>query len=420
MAEAEGQSAVTRAPTRDRDQVPLQLGGMALRDGVLLQSQRYWAAAVRADDGGISVSSRRKAQMPGRETLQRIPLARGLVRLGEALAVLPAVRRATGAPVLPQEDPRLLAASLGSAAASVALRRTGRGAPVARELAIAGVSLLPVFLALRDTKLSRYHGAEHKSVAAFEGGDAARDAAREHARCGTNLVLPLVVTNIATGLLLRAAGKERQPLATLVAGLVSLGTAMEVFSWMARHAEHPLAGALGRPGIELQRLFTTSEPSDEQLDVAHAALQELLRLEGRLALGEPLGAPRSRLFVPVLLLCRARRHAGHLDGSPVVAERHEHEVGRGAVRDDAGAQVFGLDADPHLHRLGAGVVHVGLERDEVAHLHRVVKVDAVYRGRDHERAAKLERAGARRLVDELHDDAAMDVAHVVGVGRHHE
>ena len=92
---------------------------------------------------------------------------------------------------------------------------------------------------------------------------------------------PLVATNIATGLLLRAAGKERQPLATLVASLVSLGTAMEVFSWMARHAEHPLAGALGRPGIELQRLFTTSEPSDDQLDVAHAALKELLRLEGR-------------------------------------------------------------------------------------------------------------------------------------------
>ena len=266
---------------------PLQLGGMALRDGVLLQSQSHWSAAVRDDDGGIQVSSGRKGQLPGRERLQKVPFARGLVRLGEALAVLPAVRRATGGPVLPQEDPRLLAASVGSAAATVALRRVGGRAPVVRELAVAGVSLLPVFLALRDSKLSRYHGAEHKSVAAFEGGAvddvSLHDAAREHARCGTNLVAPLVVTNIVAGLLLRAAGKERQPLATLVASLVSLGTAMEVFSWMARHQGHPLAGALGRPGIELQRLFTTSEPSDDQLDVAHAALQELLRLEGRAA-----------------------------------------------------------------------------------------------------------------------------------------
>ena len=294
MAEAARPMDVTESSPEER--VPLQLGGMALRDGVLLQSPGHWAAAIRDDQGGIKVTSGRKARIPGRERLQRLPLARGLARLGEALAVLPAVRRATGAPVLPQEDPRLLAASLGSAAASVALRRAGRRAPGARELAIAGVSLLPVFLALRDTRLSRYHGAEHKSVAAFEGGalapggegdaramSATRDAAREHARCGTNLVVPLVLTNIASGLLLRAAGKERQPLATLVASLVSLGTAMEVFSWMSRHQGHPLAGALGRPGIELQRLFTTSEPTDDQLDVAHAALRELLRLEGRAA-----------------------------------------------------------------------------------------------------------------------------------------
>lgn len=299
---------------------PLQLGGMALRDGVLLQTSRFWAAALRGEDGDIRVTSGRKPRVPGREVLKDVPLARGLLRLGESLAVLPAVRRATGAPVLPQEDPRLLAATAGSAAVSVALRHTGRRAPLMREIAIAGASLLPVFLAMRDTKLARYHGAEHKSVAAFEdatagamsmadargpageetgegrgdeaggseggavdGVDAARVAAREHARCGTNLVAPLVVTNIAAGMLLRAAGKERKPLATLVAGLVSLGTAMEVFSWMARHQGHPLAGAIGRPGIELQRLFTTSEPSDDQLDVAHAALKELLRLEGRSA-----------------------------------------------------------------------------------------------------------------------------------------
>lgn len=269
----------------------LQLGGMALRDGVLLQSPTFWAAAVRDDAGDVRVTSGRKTQLPGRERLQRIPLARGLVRIGEALAVLPAVRRATGMPVLPQEDPRLLAASLGSAAVAVALRRGGRRAPLARELAIAGASLLPVFLAMRDSRLSRYHGAEHKSLAAFEDGGGLDDASlraaeREHARCGTNLVAPLVLTNMGAGLLLRAAGRERQPLATLVAGLVSLGTAMEVFSWMARHQGHPLAGALGRPGIELQRLFTTSEPTDDQLDVAHIALQELLRLEGRAT--EPL------------------------------------------------------------------------------------------------------------------------------------
>jgi uncharacterized protein YqhQ len=261
----------------------MQLGGMALRDGVLLQSDGYWAAAVRQEDGEVKVVSGAKVQLPARETLRRVPVVRGIVRIGEAMAILPAVRRKTGAPVLPQEDPKLLAATAASAAATLALRSARWGSPVLRELAVAGVSLAPVLFALRDSRLSRYHGAEHKSVAAYEsGGDAAAEH-KEHARCGSNLVLPILVTSFASNLVLHAAGKERKPAATFVAGLVSIGTAMELFSWMARHQDHPVAKTLGRPGIEMQRLFTTSEPTEEQLDVADLALRELLRLEGEAA-----------------------------------------------------------------------------------------------------------------------------------------
>ena len=258
----------------------MQLGGMALRDGVLLQSDGHWAAAVRQEDGGVRVVSGAKVRLPARDALRRVPVVRGLVRLGEALAVLPAVRSKTGVPVLPQEDPRLLAATAASAAATLALRASGRGSPVLRELAVAGVSLAPVLFTLRDSRLSRYHGAEHKSVAAYESGGDAVAEHKEHARCGSNLVLPILVTSFASNLLLHAAGRERKPAATFVAGLVSIGTAMEMFSWMARHQDHPLAKTLGRPGIEMQRLFTTSEPTSDQLDVADRALQELLRLEG--------------------------------------------------------------------------------------------------------------------------------------------
>jgi hypothetical protein len=73
---------------------------MALRNGVLLQSERFWAAAVRSPGGGISVTSGQKARLPARDSLQRVPLLRGLLRLGESLAVLPAVRRSTGRPAV--------------------------------------------------------------------------------------------------------------------------------------------------------------------------------------------------------------------------------------------------------------------------------------------------------------------------------
>lgn len=252
---------------------------MALRDGVLLQSERFWAAAVRRSDG-VQVSSGERVHMPGHEVAGRLPVMRGLVKLGESLAVLPAVRRATGGPVLPHEEPRMLAATVASAAGTWVVRHRLTGAPFVREVAAMGISLAPVLLLLRDSRLSRYHGAEHKSIAAYEGHIDAADAGKEHARCGSNLIAPMAVTTIAANMLLRAAGKEDKPLATLLAGLVSIGTAVELFSWMGRHQSHPLARTLRRPGIEMQRLFTTTEPSAEQLDVADRALQELLRLEG--------------------------------------------------------------------------------------------------------------------------------------------
>ena len=143
---------------------------MALRNGVLLQSERFWAAAVRRPGGGVNVTSGEKPRIPARDRLQRVPLLRGLLRLGESLAVLPAVRRSTGGPVLPQEDPRLLAATAASAVATLALRSSRRGSPLLKELAAAGVSLAPILLLLRDSRLARYHGAEHKSVAAYESG----------------------------------------------------------------------------------------------------------------------------------------------------------------------------------------------------------------------------------------------------------
>jgi uncharacterized protein YqhQ len=259
----------------------LQLGGMALRDGVLLQSPTYWAAAVRLPDDSIKVRSGRKARLPGREAANRVPVLRGLARLAANMSALPPARRELGMPVLPQEEPRLLAATLAGAAGAVLLRRRASRAPLASELAVTALSLAPVLFALRGSRLARFHGAEHKSVAAFESGSDVHEAAKEHDRCGSNLLGPMLLTNLAGGLALRRLGRETHPLATLAIGLASLGSAVEIFAWMARHRDHPLARLLRTPGVRLQHLFTTREPDERQLDVAQAALHELLRLEGR-------------------------------------------------------------------------------------------------------------------------------------------
>ncbi len=258
----------------------LRIGGMALRDGVLLQSQDNWAAAIRLPDGSVEVRSGARSRLPGRAVLERVPVARGVGRLLETVSALPAMRRGLGRSVLPQEEPAVVGAAVASALATVALRKTMKSAPLARELTISLLSIAPALLAVRMTELSRFHGAEHKSVAAFESGGDPRTAAKEHDRCGTNLLGPIMLTNLAGGLVLRATGRDDQPLPTLLMGLVSLGSAFEIFSWMSRHRGHPLADLLRAPGITLQRLLTTREPTGDQLDVAQAALGELLRREG--------------------------------------------------------------------------------------------------------------------------------------------
>ena len=73
----------------------MQIGGMALREGVLLLSERHWAAAVRAEGGEIQVSSGERVLLPGRDTLKKIPVLRGATKLAESITVLPRVRRRT-------------------------------------------------------------------------------------------------------------------------------------------------------------------------------------------------------------------------------------------------------------------------------------------------------------------------------------
>ena len=137
---------------------------------------------------------------------------------------------------------------------------------------------MPALLALRSGEVASYHGVEHKAIGAYEDEDDAREAPKEHDRCGSNLVAPLLASAVAGNLAARRAGLSG-PLVDGAVALGSLGFAVEVFLWSERHAQSTLARALRRPGHELQRAVGTREPTDEQLEVGRAALDEILRAE---------------------------------------------------------------------------------------------------------------------------------------------
>ena len=246
---------------------------MALQNGVLVHGPRAWAAAVRHPDGRLEVAAARKRF---RAADVELPFLRGPARLVEAVAILPEVRRLLPAAKLPFERPAVLAAMLGSAVAVRVVRGSGRVGPAAQELVSGLLSFTPAGLALRGSDLAAYHGAEHVSIGSYEHGGR---RAKEHERCGSHLLGPLVATSaVAQAIAVRAPATVRVP-ARIGASIGALAATTEIFGWMVRNPERRLARLLARPGHELQHRLATAEPTPEQLEVAEAALRACLELE---------------------------------------------------------------------------------------------------------------------------------------------
>jgi len=252
------------------DENKIRLGGMALENGVLVHGPTAWACAVRTEEGSVKVASGSKRVLPGEQ-----PLVRGPVKLLESLLVLPRARRSLPEMRFAFQRPRVLAAMAASASFTRAIRAT-RLAPAAKELFAGAAALTPAMLALRQGELAGYHGAEHVTIGTYEHGVG---ATKEHERCGSHLVGPLLLASAAGATLAARAPERFRRRASFAAGLGALAAATEVFGWMVRNPEHPVARALAMPGQELQERIATVEPTSGQIEVAEAALNACLELE---------------------------------------------------------------------------------------------------------------------------------------------
>lgn len=258
------------------------MGGMALENGLLLHTVGYWAAAVREKDGSIAVASGAKPLRSLSRGGGGRPVLRGLARLADALLIMPLAKARLRSAILPIQSRPILGALVGSTLATSMVRR-GKGPTLGRELGVLVLGLTPVLMALKDSDLAAYHGAEHKSIGEFEravAGQSPAGATKEHERCGSNAVAPLALVTLLGSVVLRSVSRRPPAAAVVATGLLSTGTAMEVYSWMLRHPGSWAARLLSWPGQVLQERVTTAEPSGEQMDVARAALTEILRLEG--------------------------------------------------------------------------------------------------------------------------------------------
>jgi hypothetical protein len=237
-----------------------RLGGMARPDGVVIVSERFWAFAGR--DGSL-----REGEMPKLPALiQRIPLARGLLRLGLSLAPLLRRRGVAGR----KERPFLLVVLLAPFLLVFL--------PEAVRLPVGlGATLLLAAWLLRGRTL-RLHGAEHRAIAAVEERslidtwEGRARPSRFSPRCGTNFAaLALPITWISERVW-PLAPELWTPIAVTA---VSLAVTMEL--WRAVQIRKVLKPLL-LPGLALQRL-TTREPALEETRVALRAAASVLARE---------------------------------------------------------------------------------------------------------------------------------------------
>ena len=87
----------------------------------------------------------------------------------------------------------------------------------------------------REPGLAEYHGAEHVSIGTYESGGT--PAPKEHPRCGSQLIGPLMASSLAANVVASAAPRPARGLARLLGTTVALGASVELFAWMTRHPE---------------------------------------------------------------------------------------------------------------------------------------------------------------------------------------
>jgi len=285
-------------------------GGQAVIEGVMMRGRSALAIAMRAPDGTI-VLHREKLGTIYRSRVAQIPFLRGVILLWDALglgmrALTIAANTQTG------EDEKLegaaLYATLGVAlifgVALFFLLPAGLGALSERFLgwnawwsnvlegAIRLLLLTGYIWAigfLPDVKrLFAYHGAEHKTINAYEAGadlnpQSVASFPLQHPRCGTAFVLTLVLLSVLVFAALGPLPVIWRMLSRILLIPILAGIAVEYIRWTANHLDSPVVRWLIRPNLALQGL-TTREPDRSMLEVAIASFQTMRQGETEFSL----------------------------------------------------------------------------------------------------------------------------------------
>jgi len=297
----------------------INVGGQAVIEGVMMRAPRSVAIAVRRPNGEITVKREMVVPLSERYPLVKLPILRGAVALFSSLVIgIKALNFSANEAMTEEEKEGAKAAGDKSGGELSSWAMAGTMA-VAFGFGICLFFLFPLYLTKLMTpiigtnnivfnlvdgvirvvvfllyiwgisrmsdiqRVFQYHGAEHKSIFAFEAGEElnvenVRRYSRLHPRCGTSFLLIVMLVSIAVFSLIPKlwpfylkAG-SRVVLLPLIAGI-----SYEFLKWSAKNDSHPLVRLIIAPGLALQRM-TTREPDDAQLEVAIRSMNEALEV----------------------------------------------------------------------------------------------------------------------------------------------
>jgi len=279
---------------------PFFYGGQAVIEGVMMRGKRYYAVAVRLPTTKEIVIDRGELKAPiYTNSFWKLPFVRGIALIGEQLHlgmrslmwsanmnagsrdIEISKKEITGSVAVAMVFALALFIGLPLLLAGVAVHKSGGFLFVLVEgvirvgLVLGYLSLIALLPDVR--RVFQYHGAEHKTINAFESGwpldvSSVRRASLLHPRCGTGFLLVVMVVSIVVFSVVALAQPNWFWLiaSRLLAIPVIAGLGFESIRFMARHRSNPIVSVLLLPVLGTQK-FTTREPSDDMLEVAIAA-----------------------------------------------------------------------------------------------------------------------------------------------------
>ncbi len=297
------------------------IGGQAVIEGVMMKGPKHYAVAVRRPDNTIQIDIQNSNSLLDKSKFFKLPIIRGMVVFVESL-ILGTKTLSYSAEVFEDVEEAeskfeiWLQEKLGEKTEKVLLAFTMMLSFV---LAITIFMLLPMWLSqlfknmvnsifvlnliegvfrisifllymklvsnMNDIQRTfQYHGAEHKTINCLEQDkeltvDNVRECSRLHKSCGTSFLFIVMVVSILVFSVFTTTNLWIRTITRIVMVPIISGISYEFIRWARRNQNSGVANFVSRPGMWLQKEFTTIEPDDNQIEVAIAAVKGVLDSE---------------------------------------------------------------------------------------------------------------------------------------------